>query len=234
MKSNSFYKIALMTIACFVTAVASAQEVRVYVGSAAPTGSYRNYASRGVNLGTKVDFQVKPHLCLVTSVDLFYNKLQPMVNSSISASKNGYTSTLTPVSINVPLMVHAKFTTKASKQSKDNNPFDLWGEGAIGLNRRYLTQEKFTAYEFSPAGTPLRYDGVNSFDAKTTLAHQWGVGVTYRNRVSLGFMWYSLGRAKMTGTSTITYADTGAQQSLPFDNGRLKIRYRALRLGISF
>lgn len=226
-------KTVLFAACILVCAGLQAQNARVYVGPTAPRGSFKDYASPGWNAGAKVDFQVKPHLCLVTSLDMFYNQLTPYSNN-LSKSVPNVTTITTPVCINVPLMVHAKFTTRLSDKKRNADDFDFWGEGALGLNRRTISQCSYSWFTTNEAGFSDIYNATMSFDAKTTFAHQWGVGLTWRNRISVGLVWYNLGRAKLSGATTVTRTTTGESLTTPFDGNPVREKLRTFRIGFTF
>ena len=234
-KMNRMKKTIVLAACLSLSLGVLAQSARVYVGPTAPRGSFKDYASPGWNAGAKVDFQVKPHLCLVTSLDMFYNQLTPYANN-LATSTSNVTNVSTPVCINVPLMVHAKFTTRLSnlKKDKKGDDLDFWGEGALGLNRRTISQCSYSWSAVDAMGFMENYNATMSYDAKTTFAHQWGVGVTWRNRISVGLVWYNLGRAKLTGSSTVTRLSTGESLTSYFNGNPVREKLRTFRIGISF
>lgn len=235
---------ALIVVSFILCLGIQAQNARIYVGPTAPRGSFKDFASPGWNAGAKVDFQLKKHLCLVTSLDLFYNQLTPYANNlslttpSISSLSKSWsvTQVTAPVCINVPLMVHAKFSANLSDRMKEKEVKDLdfWAEGAIGLNRRTLSQCSYAWTVTDAMGFTDNYSSTLTFDAKTTFAHQWGVGVTWHNRVSLGLIWYNLGRSRLTGSRTITRLTNGESTTNAFDNGPMREKLRTFRIGYTF
>ena len=213
-----------------------AQETKIYAGPTAPRGAFKDYASSGWNVGVKTGFKMRTHLSLIASVDLFYNRLTPYTDD-LRLSTSNFTIASTPVCYNVPLMVHAKYTTKFSEKRKQTKDLDFWAEGAIGVNRRTMSQCSYSSVSFDAlTGASCATNTTLSFDAKTTFAHQWGVGVTYKNRISVALVWYNLGRAKLSGTQTVSQvtADSNITQTTPFENGRLREKLRTFRIGYTF
>lgn len=242
-RMDEMKKLILLSASLLLCLGMQAQNARVYVGTTAPRGSYKNYASPGWNLGAKVDFQVKQHLCLVTSLDMFYNKLTPYANDMALSSQTtpagathwGVGGITAPVCINVPLMVHAKFTTRLSeRKNKKGDDLDFWGEGAIGLNRRTISQCSYSWTTSDAMGFTENYNVTMSYDAKTTFANQWGVGLTWRNRISVGLVWYNLGRSKLTGSTTITRLTSGESLTSDFNGDPMREKLRTFRIGIAF
>lgn len=230
MKKNTLF------VACILFCVGiQAQNVRVYVGPTSPRYSFKEYASPGWNVGGKVDFQVKPYLCLVTSLDIFYNQLTPYAND-LALTVPNVTSISTPVCINVPLMVHAKFTSRLFERKKSGNgdDFDFWAEGALGLNRRTISQCSYSWFTLDDMKINNFYNTTMSFDAKTTFAHQWGIGFTWRNRISVGVVWYNLGRAKLTGSTTVINTLSGDRFTSSFSGDSMRARLRTFRFGFTF
>lgn len=261
---NKSLSLLLLTLILLVSAPRAAHaqayidypQTTGFIGVAMPAPAMNGVATSGVAAGIRQVIPIQKHLCLVASVDYFNNRQSPSVRQPFV--EKGYSYIDTPTYTNIPIMGHLHLGTRIDRHSN----LKLWTDGAIGANMRFISPENAHI-----ANTFMANDGTNDFnlkqecdihtryDRRVTFASQWGLGITLFRRYSIAMTWYYLGRASVTGTTTIsdittttTLADGNAyipltEPTIPavatpgvhnFDQGKLRTRFRVVRFGFTF
>lgn len=218
-------------------------DVTAYVGFATPRRGFADVATDGFDVGVKARFPIERHLSIVGSIDLFTNNfangshLYKIGHSDFSAiSYDGK-----PTFYNLPIMAQLRFGSSSSKIKN----LDFWMEGAVGINCRMISPERWTLTTVpNPVSSYVgSCSAVTDFDTKFTLASQWGLGITLLSRYSVGLVWYNLGRSSVTGSTTIVSGVLGSPDGntvyregsvIPFTGEKLRPRIRAFRFGLTF
>ena len=230
-----FWAAFLMVLGSFPSV--HAVDYTIYGGMSMPRSSFADVASTGINVGAKATFPVTKHVSLIGSVDLFRNnsngtELGVKYGDLSFVNANALNCTSHTSFTNVPVMGHLHFGMKP----KDRD-LRFWCEGAAGVNIRVMAPERFSYNQPTQYESSLGVDSysiVSNFDNKATFATLTSMGFTFQSRYSIGFIWYHLGRARMTGVHSVTNHTTGETLRTAFDYGRLKTRVRVMRFAISF
>ena len=157
-------------------------------------------AGLGVDLGLQWNFGIQSvnGLSILFSVDAIANTLNSDVKDFIddvidNAEDNGYddASVTKPLYINIPIMVGATYNYKF------NESFGVFGEAALGLNIRDITNLKYSL----EAGS---YESSQTLDYKlaTTVAYRVGAGLVFNDKYTLGISYWNLGAAKVNAKIT--------------------------------
>ena len=113
--------------------------------------------------------------------------------------------------INIPFMVGVNGVYKL------NQDWSLWGETAVGVNVRKISDIKEFKYEArlndltthgdNHVQTFSTTEGTIHFNWKPAFACQVGIGATWQDRYSVGLHYYFLGRSKITGYKDYVFSD---------------------------
>lgn len=148
-----------------------------------------------------------------------------------------------PNYLNIPIMAGLNYEYSL------NNGISLWGEGAVGVNIAKVT--KFEVYEeghnygyeydYYSGSSEYEYDyeerwGVK-YDIQTGLAFQFGVGVKFADKFSIGLHYYALGKVKLKGEMYEEYYSSDEGEDFDEESFKLKSvspSIFAIRLGFHF
>ena len=123
--------------------------------------------------------------------------------------------------INIPLMVGVNGVYDL------NDDWSFWGETAIGVDVRKISDIKNFKYEARLNDLTLAGDnhvqtfstteGSLHFNLRAAFACQVGVGATWQKRYSIGLHYYFLGRSKVTGSYDYVFSDPNEYGNYPID-----------------
>ena len=123
--------------------------------------------------------------------------------------------------INIPLMVGVNGAYDY------NQDWSFWGETAIGVDVRKISDIKDFKYEArlndpTPSGanhvqTFSTTEGTLHFNWRAAFACQVGVGATWQKRYSVGLHYYFLGKSKVVGSKDYTFSDPQEYGNYPID-----------------
>ena len=165
----------------------------------------QGYADIGGGIGFDVTLPIAKGVGVFASADMFYNtnkkdlkdfyeeNSQDMVGPVV----NKFTYSLSNF-INVPLFIGVSYIL-----NYENN-FTLYAEAATGPNFRLVTDYKD---EITYAGGDTEKLTID-YDVATTFGFKFGAGVLMWNRMSIVLDYYSLGSAKITGTTSVKSGST--------------------------
>lgn len=244
-----------MTLAVLLFAgIQLAAQTNVYVnlGAAIPVGDFaagdeqsfalltddtEAGAGFGFTVGAKVKFGTKARgLGIIATLDGIYNGLNSDMKDYLEDLGDYYDSQFskdfslkTPKYFNLPVMVGANYTYAI------NNKMGIYGEAALGVNLRAITNlelEGKTDYY----GSTYKVSETYNYNTAFSFAYQVGAGVNLTNKLCLGISFYSLGSSKVSGKHSVkeTYDYNTENASEKFKFKRINPALVMLRLGYKF
>lgn len=200
-------------------------------------------AGVGLNFGLKGKIGTKVEgLGVILSADVIWNRMnsdirdyrKERVDYALDPDEGDYDEykLRLPNYFNIPLMVGANYNYQLT------DAFGVWGEGAIGINARFITAYK-TAYEYTYGENDYRREGESktSYDPAVSLAFQLGGGIMLNENISIGLHYYALGTAKVKGEYEWESYYTGSEgsdsdhDSESFKGNRLTANTFMVRIG---
>lgn len=130
-----------------------------------------------------------------------------------------------------------------------NNGISLWGEGAVGVNIAKVTKLEMYQeghyshyeYDYNSGSSSSEYDYEErwgmKYDIQTGLAFQFGVGVKFADKFSIGLHYYALGKVKLEGEAYEEWYDSDDGEEFydePFKLKSVSPSIFAIRLGFHF
>ena len=201
----------------------------------------QGFAGIGFNVGMDVLIPIDAvdGFGITIGADFFYNgynsELKDYISDYEDACDENYDSyTLKkPRIMNIPVLVGARYLYDVS------DGFGLFGEVGLGANIRMITPMKLDC-EYTVEEYYGTYDVEESDQLKyktaVTFAYRLGVGMMLADHFSIGFDYYGLGGAKVTGTETdeITIENISETEKTKFKSKALNCSEFAIRLGYHF
>ena len=158
-------------------------------------------AKMGINAGFKfVDPTKAEGLGIMFSVDGFYNALQSNLRSEDFVPYYIPEIERIPINVknskylNIPIMLGLNFS------SDFNRTLGFFVEAGIGIDARFITPCKITAFDYTLEQKP-DYTFKNSYTTKFSFAYQFGVGLSIKDAVYFGLSYFDLGSALVEGRS---------------------------------
>ena len=248
-KSLPFLFVLLAVLVCHGTAFAQ-PSTYLNLGLNIPQGDfgskanncilYSNIESGGANMGINVGFKfVNPTkaegLGFLFSVDGFYNKLQNNLKSEdfvpyyIPDIEGIPISVKNPKYLNIPIMLGLNYS------SEFNRALGFFVEAGAGIDARFITNCKITAFDYSLEQKP-DYTFKSQYTTKFSFAYQLGVGLTIKDAVYFGISYFDLGSALVQGTTekllkTATSSSAFGEKE-DFKYRQLSTKMLVFRLGI--
>lgn len=148
-----------------------------------------------------------------------------------------------PNYLNIPIMAGLNYEYSL------NNGISLWGEGAVGVNIAKVTKLEvyqeghYYRYEYDSysGSSEIEYDYEErwgmKYDIQTGLAFQFGVGVKFADKFSIGLHYYALGKVKLEGEAYEEWYDSDEGEEFYEESFKLKSvspSIFAIRLGFHF
>lgn len=247
MKKNFILFVAMMASVCLMQAQNS---FTLNLGGAIPNGKYAESdidenewgliyekkdggAGIGFNLGLQWNFGIQSvkGLSILFSVDAIVNTLNSDLNDHFDdvrdemEDKADDYSLTTPKYINVPVMIGANYTYKL------NEGFGVYGEAAMGLNLR-----KITNLSIFTETNGYEYSETYEYDFATSFGYRIGAGFVFYDKYTLGISYWNLGAAKVKGKATEVLEYDGDKDK---DTDKFKLKditptQVLFRLGIRF
>ena len=193
-------------------------------------------ANLGINVGFKFLTQTKVQgLGFMITVDGMYNKLQHDLKSEdfvpyfIPGIEGIAINVKNPKYLNIPFMLGLNYSLEV------NRTFGFFVEAGAGIDARFITPCKITAFDYSLEQKP-DYTFKNSYVTKFSFAYQIGLGISIKNAITFGLSYFDLGSALVQGTTEKLLRTTA---SAPVVGEKEDFKYRQLatkmfvfRLGI--
>ena len=161
----------------------------------------QGYADIGAGIGFDVTLPIAKGIGVFASADMFYNSNKSDLkdyfeenSKDVVAYTNAekYKYNLSNF-INIPLFIGVSYTLDYEKN------FTFYAEAATGPNFRVITDFKDETTYNDGSVEKFTVD----YDTATTFGFKFGAGVLMWNRMSVVLDYYSLGSAKISGTSSI-------------------------------
>ena len=222
-------KIALLIIAILgVNSVNAQIDFSIHLGMLLPQGDYalsnmnkgkvvwmsetsRAGAGLGFDAGVKIRYGIPfvKGLGVFATADFFLNTPNKDVKNwkydYIESYNNSNTISKIEISsfnyMNIPIMIGANYEYEIDDNVK------IWGEGALGINIGIFPTRKITHFLYT--GMWDTEMSVHTNRNPASFAFQFGAGVMFKDRYSLGVHYYSLGTQeyKLTGHPETDFVD---------------------------
>lgn len=200
-------------------------------------------ANTGINVGFKFINRTKANgLGFMFTVDGMYNKLQSDLSSEnfVDYNTDQYGHIIEeiegiPITVKNPKYFNLPVMAGLNYSSDFNRTLGFFVEAGAGINARFITPCKITAFDYTLDLKP-DYTFTNRYTTKFAFAFQFGVGIKIKDAITLGVSYFDLGSALVQGTTEKLLKTTA---SAPVVGEKENFKYRQLstkmlvvRLGI--
>lgn len=193
-------------------------------------------ANTGINVGFKFVNRTKAQgLGFMITIDGMYNKLQSGLDSEdfvpyyIPEIEGIPINVKNPKYLNIPFMVGLNYGFEV------NRVLGFFVEGGAGVNARFITTCKITAFDYSLEQKP-DYTFTNRYTTKFSFAYQFGLGISIKNAVTFGLSYFDLGSALVEGKTEKLLKTTASSPVVGdkeiFKYRQLSTKMLVFRLGI--
>lgn len=200
-------------------------------------------ANTGINVGFKFINRTKANgLGFMFTVDGMYNKLQSDLSSEnfVDYNTDQYGHIIEeiegiPITVKNPKYFNLPVMAGLNYSSDFNRTLGFFVEAGAGINARFITPCKITAFDYTLDLKP-DYTFTNRYTTKFAFAFQFGVGIKIKDAITLGVSYFDLGSALVQGITEKLLKTTA---SAPVVGEKENFKYRQLstkmlvvRLGI--
>lgn len=248
-KSLHFFLVLVAAFICQNSAFAQANTY-LNLGLNIPNGKYGSNANNcilfnngdygGANLGFNVGFKFVNHtkaegLGFMFTVDGMFNMLKNNIKAEDFVPY--YVPEIEGIAINVknPKYLNLPIMAGLNYSFRFNRNFGAFVEAGAGVNARFITPCKITAYDYTLELKP-DYTFKSSYTAKFCFTYQVGLGFTIKDAIYLGINYFNLGSATVEGSTEKLLKTTASApvvgETETFKYGQLATRMFVIRLGI--
>ena len=246
MRNKMLFAVAVLAMACMGTAQA---QFSLRVGGLFPQGKYADASAdyynnvlrwgvvdKGNKGGAGIGAMIGAHYKIATKVkglgfclsaDVSFNSLAGDINDYYTDMIEDNEDSYREYSVTLPLYLNIPLLAGINYQWGITEGIDLYGEGALGLNIRKVTDY----VEYANTGSHDQ-ESTTTYDMAGTFAFKLGAGVVFEKKYILSLDYYVLGASRLVGETTVE-ADGRVQGSSQTEKlGNINPSMLALKVGI--